>query len=309
MSEPKGELIVRLPNHLGDACMAVPALELLAERGFALRLAGRAWSIPLFEAYDWPVTQLQGSNLDHVETLRSIRPAAAQALLLTNSFSSALEFRLAGYRSTGYARGGRSWLLASAVAVDLRDHMVEYYYRLASTLISNAPPVSSALSLRVSAAARDRARALLDGAGISSGYCVLCPIAIGRHRGQVKAWSGFTRLGHELAQRGRTVVSMPGPGESEAVRAALPSALLLSEGDVATFAAVLAGSELVVANDSGSGHLAAAVGAPLVSVFGVTELDQTRPWGPSVRLVGRSNGWPSYADVIATVEAALAVAS
>jgi len=286
--------------------MALAALDLLAARGFALRLTGRAWSARLFEAYDWPVTALQGSRLDQVRALRSIRTDAAQALLLTNSFSSALEFQLAGFRSTGYARGRRSLLLANAVAVDPRDHMVEYYYRLATMLAPDAPPPAPELRLRLSPAAKSRAWALLDRAGIAGGYCALCPLAIGTHRGRLKAWSGFTQLGDDLARRGRTVIAMPGPGESAAVRAALPRAIVLPESDVATFAAVLAGAQIVVANDSGSGHLAAAVGAPLVSVFGVTELEQTRPWGPTVRLVGSSNGWPNYDDVVDATEAVLA---
>ena len=54
------------------------------------------------------------------------------------------------------------------------------------------------------------------------------------------------------------------------------------------------------------GHLAAAVGAPLVSVFGVTEPGKTRPWGPHARLVGSGGGWPSYDEVRAAVDGVLA---
>ena len=68
---------------------------------------------------------------------------------------------------------------------------------------------------------------------------------------------------------------MPGPNESATVRRALPGAIVLPESDVATFAAVLARAQLVVANDSGAGHLAAAAGARLISVFGVTEPEKT----------------------------------
>jgi hypothetical protein len=53
------ELIVRLPNHLGDACMSLPALELLAARGHQLTLAGRAWAADLFAGYPWQVVRLR----------------------------------------------------------------------------------------------------------------------------------------------------------------------------------------------------------------------------------------------------------
>jgi heptosyltransferase-2 len=102
------------------------------------------------------------------------------------------------------------------------------------------------------------------------------------------------------------VVACPGPGEHAAVAAVLADAVILPSTDVGAFAALLAASRLVVANDSGPGHVAAAVGARLVSVFGVTEPTRTRPWGPGVTLVGSERGWPRYEEVLAAVEGALA---
>ena len=53
-------------------------------------------------------------------------------------------------------------------------------------------------------------------------------------------------------------------------------------------------------------NLAAAVGAPLVSVFGVTEPEKTRPWGPRVRMLGSGSRWPPYDEVAAVVDGLLA---
>lgn len=298
-------LIVRLPNHLGDACMSIAALDALAANGYALNLVGRPWAASLFAAYDWPIVAMRGRRADHVRALRAAAHGA-RGLLFTNSFSTALEFRLAGIAATGYARGWRSLLLEKSVALDPNDHMVEYYHRLASTLISSPPPVPASLHLRVSADASKRARAALATVGAAGSYVVLCPVAVGLHHGKVKAWDGFTRLNGDLIARGLTVVALPGPGETAEVRGALPGAAVLAESDVGTFAALLAGARLVVANDSGPGHLAAAVGAPLVSVFGVTEPEKTRPWGASVRMVGSGAGWPRYDEVRAAVDAVLA---
>ena len=295
-------LIVRVPNHLGDACMSIAALDALAAGGHALTLAGRPWIRALFEAYDWRTVPLRGPRADNI---RALREAARgwPGLLLTNSFSTALEFRLAGIRPTGYARGGRSWLLARAVAVDGRDHMVEYYHRLAREMLPQPVQVPPQLDLKVSAAARQRAHGALAAAGAARPYVVLCPVAVGLHHGRVKAWDGFGRLNAELLARGRCVVALPGPGESADVQRALPGATVLPESDVGTFAALLADAQLVVANDSGPGHLAAAVGARLVSVFGVTEPEKTTPWGPRVRRVGSGAGWPRYDEVLAAVDA------
>jgi len=297
-------LIVRLPNHLGDACMSIAALDALAQAGYALTLAGRPWIRSLFEAYPWPAVALGGTRRVDVRALKGAA-TGARGLLFTNSFSTALEFRLAGIESTGYARGGRSLLLSQAVAVNDTDHMVEYYHRLARTLIAQPSAVPAALALRVSDAARRRMHNALTDAGVSRPYVVLCPVAVGLHHGKVKAWDGFTRLQSELLARGDRVVALPGPGERDEVRRVLPKAVVLPESDVGAFAALLADAQVVVANDSGPGHLAAAVGAPLVSVFGVTEPEKTRPWGPRVRMVGSGGGWPRYDEVAAAVDGLL----
>jgi heptosyltransferase-2 len=300
-------LIVRLPNHLGDACMAVPALDLLATHGRELTLVGRPWAAALFAAYPWRVVALRGERREHVAALLAVRKIAGTAgLLLTNSFSTALEFHLAGIAATGYARGGRSFLLARRIAVDHGDHMVEYYHRLARAITGSDEPVPRDLHLHVADDVRARARTLLAAARVPDRYVVLCPVAVGRHHGKVKAWSGFTRLNEELRTRGEHVVAMPGPGEAEAVAAALPGATVLPEADVGTFAALLAGARGVVANDSGPGHLAAAVGAPLVSIFGVTEPEKTQPWSTRMTMVGSGARWPTYDEVRAAVDAMLA---
>ena len=280
--------------------MALPALDLLSESGFALTLAGRPWATNLFSAYPWTVVSLPGSR---IQTLREIE--VKTGLLLTNSFSSALEFKLAGISAVGYARDGRSWLLSKAIKVNAGDHMVEYYYRIATALSGSGPDIPRDLRLRIDTSARRRAQELFAAHGVQTPYVVLCPVAVGFHRGKAKAWDGFTRLCGDLVTAGTHVVALPGPNETVAVRGALPGASVLPESDVATFAAVLAGARLVVANDSGPGHLAAAVGARLISVFGVTEPEKTRPWSTRATLIGSSAGWPAYAEVRSAVDTAL----
>src|SRR5512137_1098677 len=170
-------LIVRLPNHLGDACMSIAALDALTAAGCALTLAGRPWIRSLFEAYPWPTVALGDGRRDNVRALRAAA-RGSRGLLFTNSFSTALEFRLAGIASTGYARGGRSLLLSKAVPVNDADHMVEYYHRLAATVIAQPAAVPDALDLRVSDAARRRMHGALMDAGVSRPYVVLCPVAV-----------------------------------------------------------------------------------------------------------------------------------
>ena len=280
--------------------MALPALDLLADREFALTLVGRPWAKELFSAYPWKVVSLASSR---IQALRNTK--IDKGLLLTNSFGTALEFRLAGISAIGYARDARSWLLQEAIAVNARDHMVEYYYRLAQTLVGAPSDVPRDLQLRIGEPARQRAHDMLAAHAVGPKYIVLSPVAIGFHRGKAKAWDGFTRLNVELLAERIPVVAMPGPNESATVRRKLPGAVVLPESDVATVAAVLEGARLVVANDSGAGHLAAASGARLISVFGVTEPEKTRPWSTTATLIGSSSRWPTYEEVRSAVDSAL----
>ena len=303
------DLIVRLPNHLGDACMALPALDLLTARGHNLTLAGRPWAADLFAACPWPVLSLPKERSARIAALRARARPGTRALLLTNSFGSALDFRLARLRSAGYSTDLRRLLLSRAFSVPARwrqveapMHMVEYYYELARAFVGGeaaAPPPN--LRLRLAPAAVERARKALLAAGLGGEYVMLCPVAIGLHKGRVKAWDGFGALCADLIGAGVRVAACPGPGEREAVRAAIPGATLLPETDVGTFAALLAGSRLVVANDSGAAHVAAAVGAPLVTLFGVTDARRTGPWSSTAVRLGSADGWPSFDEVAAAV--------
>jgi len=289
--------------------MALPAIELLAARGHMPTLAGRPWAAELFADYAWPVLSLPKERGARIAALRACARPGTPALLLTNSFGSALDFRLAGLRCMGFSTDLRRPLLSVAVPVpaswrqdDAPMHMVEYYYALARAFVGGqAPPPPADLSLRLSPAAFERARAALRGAGVGGEYVMLCPLAIGLHKGKVKAWDGFGALGEDLIGAGARVVACPGPGERDAVRAALPAATVLPETDVGTFAALLAGSRLVVANDSGSAHVAAAVGAPLLTIFGVTDGRRTGPWSSTALRVGSADGWPSFIEVAAIV--------
>jgi heptosyltransferase II len=305
-------MIVRLPNHLGDACMATAALDLLAARGHALTLVGRPWARDLFAGYTWPMLTLAPKRLARLQQLAGLRrglPRRTPAVLLTNSFSSALEFRLTGFAPAGYDTDGRGWLLSRAFLVPDRwaadMHTMEYYHWLARCVIDRPLPCPASIELRLVPAAFDHARWALSAAGIAPPYVMLCPVAVGLHRGKVKAWEGFARLSQDLLAMGQRVVACPGPGEHDVVAAAAPGAQLLPQTDVATFGALLSMSRLVVANDSGPGHLAAAVGARLVSVFGVTDPARTGPRGARVRRVGSGDGWPPYEDVWSTVRAEL----
>lgn len=233
------------------------------------------------------------------------------ALLLTNSLSTALTTRIAGIpRRIGYDRDGRGMLLthrlhapqAPGSTITRRRWAavpaVAYYDAAARALLGDpAPPfeeLDNPLSilapdarLELPLADHDRAAAaaVLDSAGIAATE----PIALlnpGANNPD-KRWPAdrFGRLAAHLAARhGLRVCINTGPGEEtvgqavlEAARASNPAAgpdpvLLAPHGQtLGSLKALLARARLLVTNDTGPRHLAAAFGAPTVALFGPTD--------------------------------------
>jgi heptosyltransferase II len=303
-------LIVRLRNWIGDVVLGVPALRLLSANGYRLHLVGKRWAQSLLEGEGWSVSTLPGAHIDRVRLLRQLCHAAraedagfdsrTNAIAFPYSFSSAVELRLAGLRAIGYAGEGRRLLLhRSLPRLQQGRHELETYWQVACSLLDvhRDPPAS--IDLKVSAAAHDRAETRLAESGIAPGFVMLCPFAGGTFEGHDKQWPQFEALAVAAAKAWkRPLVLCPGPNEATTARERFASALTLEEVSLGEYAALLQRSGLMVSNDTGPGHLAAAVGAPLLSVLGPTNPAQWRAWGPSAHIVQRPSGWPTVDDVL-----------
>jgi ADP-heptose:LPS heptosyltransferase len=324
---PVRPLIVRLRNWVGDVVLGIPALRLLQEQGFSLQLVGRRWAPSLLEGENWPVHVQPKSLRERVAQLRRLRREALaidpgfdrrlNSLVLPFSFSSALEMRLAGLRAVGYAHEGRSLLLSRSVAMARSGHELERYLALARqvhtlaaapTSPAAAPPAR--IAMRVSPAAAAAAAARLRGVGLGSDFIVLCPFAGGTFEGYDKRWPDFGELISRLyADPGWPLVACPGPGELEAADRELSGVTVLPDVGLAEYAALLQRSRLMISNDTGPGHLAAALDVPVLSVLGPTDPAQWRPWGPEVEVVrggGVDLAWPAVEVVWARAKAVLA---
>lgn len=300
----RGTLVaVRLPNWVGDVCMALPTLAHLRAAGLQLHCFGKGWARDLLAGFPDRVEPLPKGWRAAASAIRA--SGAKRGLLFTNSFSSAWTMRWAGIKGTGYARELRGWLLDYAPARRRGLHEVETFWNLGLAMTHqdggwpayfNEPPAPAApptLDLVLAQRHRDEATAALATAGITGHYHVLCPLAVGTVAGMSKQWPSFPLLCRGLIEQGERVVACPGPGEEAACAALLPGAILIPGLGLGAYAAVLAGARRVVANDSGPMHLAAAVGTPVLGIFGVTDPRRTRPWGPNGGVVGDGMGWPT----------------
>lgn len=301
---------MRLRNWVGDVVLGVPALRLLAARGYSLRLIGKPWARALLAAEGWSVEPLaSGGWRARLAQLRRLRREARaedagfderlNTLLLPFSFSSALDARLAGLRAIGYAHEGRSPLLARALPRHRGEHELRAYWRIASALAGHEGGPPPAIALAVDAEARERALRRLETAGISGPFVVICPFAGGTFEGLDKRWPDFPAFTAAATRDwGLPLVVCPGPGEVGAARGEHAAARLFEGVGLDEYAALLERATLMVSNDTGPGHLAAAVGTPLVCVLGPTDAGQWGPWGPSAHVVQRAGGWPSTREVL-----------
>ncbi|WP_222852718.1 glycosyltransferase family 9 protein, partial [Bordetella pertussis] len=155
------------------------------------------------------------------------------------------------------------------------------------------------LDLPLTQAHRDAAGQLLQAQQLAGRpFVLIAPTATGLHKGKVKVWPGFDALTRALQERGQTVVMCPPPAEVAEARRNAPSATLLPPLGLGAFAALAQRAALVVCNDSGVSHVAAAVDARQLTLFGVTRPGRTGPWSPRAVCLGSETRWPGPEQVM-----------
>ena len=221
-----------------------------------------------------------------VERLRDA--GADVAILLPNSFAAAwLVSRADVPERWGYAGDVRGRLLTRAVRRPQRSlHQGAYYQHLTSAFDIIPGPVPPELTVPGPAVAD--ARALLMGRGWD-GTQPLVALAPGAAYGTAKRWIPAyvaelaTRL---IVERGAVCVlvgSRADRSTTELIRSRLSERAaakvidLSGETTLAQLVGVLHLAQVCVSNDSGAMHVAAAVGAPLVALFGPTREHETAP--------------------------------
>ena len=297
MNEPQSVLVLA-PNWLGDAVMALPAIADVRRRFAASRLvlAARRGVADLFRlvpfvddvlTLEWRGEIYQRSALRaDAERLRA--SGVRLAVLLPNSFASAWLARQAQIAERwGFASDFRTRLLTRAAVRPRRPlHQAEYYQDLVHQFGIDNGPLEPEVA--VPPAAQDAARTLLAERGWN-GRSPLVAIAPGAAYGRAKQWIPahvVTLIETLTSQHGVTCVLVGSRADASitaAIRSALPALRASQVIDLAgatsleTLAATLEMSQACISNDSGAMHVAAAVGAPVVAIFGPTIDAATRP--------------------------------
>lgn len=305
-------LYVRLPNWVGDVCMCLPSLDALLNTELPVVVCARPWAQDLLAAYPLAgFVPMRGPSwrADRAGVRRHLKQSAAGrplGLLLPDSLSSALAFRFAGIPCAGYRDDGRSLILrwpcrkpAAPLHAVQSWHYLTRYALTQWQLPVTTPEPAEELRWQAAAMHDTQAAQALTQAGLTrDAFVLIAPTATGLHKGRIKAWTGFDSLTRSLQARGIAVAMAPPATEQQAAQAAAPTAQLLPALGLGAFAALTRLARLVICNDSGVSHLAAAAHARQITLFGVTNPHRTGPWSNQALRLGRLNAWPSAPDVL-----------
>lgn len=286
------KIAVFLPNWLGDLAMATPTLRSLQGYfGPDARLVGimRPYLADVLAGTDWLSGQwlFDPRSKDHSRrTWALVRRMRAErfelALLLTNSMRTAIVAWLGGARQrVGYAIHGRGPLLTGKLYPRRAGRrmapapVVDSYLALARAI--GCPPGSRRLELATTAEDERSADAVFASLGLCNDRPIVTFNCSGAYGGS-KLWplEYFARLAGRVVDRlDHDVLVMCGPNEREIARrvvrlAGTPRVVSMAEQplDLGTAKACMRRGRLTVSTDSGPRHVAAALGRPVVTLFG-----------------------------------------
>jgi heptosyltransferase-2/heptosyltransferase-3 len=297
-------LIVK-PCCLGDALMATPVLRALRSvfPDAALDVAVSPWAAPAFEGHP-AVHRLipypMQPNLGQIARLarKLARERYDCALGLDRSaYVGALMWMSRIPLRAGLATGWRTFFYTHPVAPTPAQHETETYLAVSRTL--GVPERGLAPEYVVAHDVREAMRARL--AGFSRPLVVIHPGGAVNPGSRLlaKRWppERFARLADALATEfGATVILTGATNDEDTVAAVCqavrsPHVVRLDRLSWRELAALLALADLFVGNDTGAGHLAAAVGTPTVSIFGPTNPARYRPLGPRSLVCAPPASW------------------
>jgi heptosyltransferase-2 len=296
MRSPSTTLVL-IPNWLGDLVMALPALAALREDAQLVAVGAPGLLDLLVDAslvdavvpYDRKGADAGLAGLWRVGRLaRAWRPQRVVALPPSLRAAALAALTRARVRQ-GYGPATFTGLLNERHPTPPRSvHLADAWRALAGRT-GEAGPAGPRLT--PGPRGREAWAALRAELGVPGDYFVLSP---GATFGPTKRWpeASYVQLGHAVATaRGWTPLVVGGSDPTEValcdrVAAACEGVSAAGRTSLPALAALLSQATAFVGNDSGPMHLAAAVGAATVGIFGSTSPTWTGPRGPRAATAG-----------------------
>jgi ADP-heptose:LPS heptosyltransferase len=268
-------ILALFPGALGDLLCCWPALAALQRTsGAQLTLVARDTWFPVL-----PEGAVRSLSIDRREVadLFASAPLAGATRALFSGFARVESWT--GHGNTAFERRLSEAGAGASVAVHpfrlLRpgEHASAYYARCVGI-----QPLVRTLPLRRGAI--EWAEDLWQRHALSRNALVIHP-GSGSVR---KNWEGMPEVAAAWQANGGRVIALAGPAEDDRARS-IPCDVAVHDQSLDRIAALLARVECYVGNDSGISHLAGAVGARGVALFGPTDPVAWRPFGDGIRVL------------------------
>jgi len=302
------KILMRATNWVGDAIMALPALRAVRKRfpDAEIAIVGRPYVADIYrdqeicnQLISYDPKGLHAGFSGRERLAAKLREQKFDvALLLQNAFDAAwLAWRANIPERIGYARDGRGFLLTKAVPLPRHEEIPahEKFYYL--ELLRRAGWLDSVqdeafICLGVPEEKRRHAEEFLCKSGVRNGALRIA-IGAGASYGSAKCWppARFAEVANRLQSESDADVILFGTAAEASVSAAISAEMrrlpidLTGKTAIADLPALLSQCHLFIGNDSGAMHVAAAVGLPVVAVFGSTDPLGTAPVTPRCSIV------------------------
>lgn len=296
-------ILVRGTNWVGDAVMAIPALRQI-RRIFPdsrITLHTRSWAKGIFQDAEFidDILSFESAGAKFKDTFTQVRALRTHkydlVVLFPNSFESALVAKLSKISVRfGYAKEGRSALLTNPIKIPAwknSRHEIYYYLNLVAEVERHFHDSVTVLdcepefALRVSEARKDDARKILTKHGVDPSKKIIA-IVPGSTNSRAKRWPDqrFASLNDKFQNDlGAEVILLGAENELDVSQQLSRQSnrkphILTGKTTIAEATAILSVCDLLVSNDTGPAHIAAALGIETLVIFGPTNPVTTQPW-------------------------------
>jgi heptosyltransferase-2 len=302
------KILIRATNWVGDAIIAIPALQAVRRRWPAAEIAilARPWVADLYQNQGLANRLIHFDSKERHRGIFGVESIARQlrfdrfdvALLLQNAFQAAWIAWRAGIRERiGYSRDARAALLTRAVKVPIHGeipaHEAYYYLELLRRIgWIDQLPLLEPIRLKIDPATIELARLQIATEGARPGALRIA-LAPGAAYGSAKCWppERFAALADSLIADFNADVILFGSASERDIAERITAGMrhhpvnLVGQTPIGELPAFFAACNLFIGNDSGAMHVAAAAGIPVVAVFGPTDPEGTSPVTPELAIV------------------------
>lgn len=305
LGEPQ-KILIRSPNWIGDAVMSLPAL-MGIKSAFPvaeISILAKPWVADIFQGFSPPnkiiLYESPGKHQGLTGKMRLAQKLKEEnfdlAILFPNSFESALIAYLARIpKRAGYNTDGRGLLLTHPVpaAEKKKGHQIDYYLKLVNYL--GLPTPIRLPRLKITEEQAFWAHQKLKSLGRKNNE-TLVGLTPGSSYGPAKQWpiEKFAKLSEMMNKRfGARIIVLGSPNDRDIAQKILAAEPKMGydftgQTTLAEAMALIAQCRVVITNDSGLMHVAAALQVPLVAIFGSTDPDHTGPLGELSRVIKKN---------------------